>query len=67
MKSAQRLTIALENAGAPQAMIDRAKMGYYGDFTSPIPAPITQLVHDLKQAGLHSLANKAMVGEFDGD
>lgn len=60
---AARLANALTKAGAPQEMIDRAATG---DFTSPLAFPITQLVKDLKAAGLEKIARRAMQGEFDG-
>jgi hypothetical protein len=61
-----RLTAALREAAAPQAMIERAANGYYGDFTSPLPFPISQLVKDARAAGLDDIARRAMDGEFDG-
>jgi hypothetical protein len=63
---AARLTLALREAGAPQDMIDRAATGYYGDFTSPLPFPISRLVKDARAAGLDAIARRAMDGEFDG-
>jgi hypothetical protein len=65
--AAARLTAALKEAKAPQAMIDRAEAGYYGDFTSPLATPITQLVMDALKAGLKGIAERAKEGEFDGD
>jgi hypothetical protein len=63
---AQRLAKALREAGASGAMIDRAESGYYGDFTSPLTFPITQLVKDARTEGLEGIARRAMQGEFDG-
>jgi hypothetical protein len=51
-------------------MADAAKDGYYGDFTSPLATPITQLVTDLHKLGTPAaldLRRRAMDGEFDGD
>jgi len=67
MKAAERLTKALEEAKAPSHMVERARDGFYGDFTSPLAFPITQLVLDCNNAGLRAVAERAMEGEFDGD
>lgn len=61
-----RLVAALRLAGATEDMIEKANGGYYGDFTSPLAFPITQLVKDAKAQGLDELAFRAMSGEFDG-
>jgi hypothetical protein len=61
-----KLTAALREANAPADMIERARSGYYGDFTSPLPFPISQLIADARQAGLVTIARLAMDGEFDG-
>ena len=50
-------------------MADAAKEGYYGDFTSPLAMPITQLVSDLAKVNTDealALRQRAMDGEFDG-
>ena len=50
-------------------MAEKASNGYYGDFTSPLAMPITQLVNDLMQIGTKEairLAERAKEGEFDG-
>jgi hypothetical protein len=65
-KPRERLAAALRGAGAPAEMIERAERGYYGDFTSPLTFPITQLINDARAAGLDDIANRAMRGEFDG-
>ncbi len=64
--AATRLVRALKEANAPHGMILNAQGGYYGDFTSSLPMPITQLVNDLYAYNLHALAKRAMNGEFDG-
>ena len=46
MKAAERLAEALHAEGLFD-MEAKARDGYYGDFTSPLAAPITQLVKDL--------------------
>ncbi len=67
MTAAEKLTAALVEAGAPSTMIANARRGYYGDFTSELPLPITQLVADAGAAGLHDIARRAMNGDFDGE
>lgn len=64
--AASRLAKALTEARAPSAMIAAAYDGFYGDFTSPLATPISQLVADLDYCGLNELAQRAMRGEFDG-
>lgn len=66
MNASEKLAAALIDASAPAHMIDKAKTGYYGDFTSPLATPITQLVNDLYAYNMHALAKRAMNGEFDG-
>jgi hypothetical protein len=65
--AANKLVAALKVAAAPGDMITRAEQGYYGDFTSPLDTPITQLVMDATKAGLPSIALRARQGEFDGE
>ena len=48
------------------AMESKAREGYYDDYRSPLVTPIVQLVTDLRAAGKHELAKRAMNGEFDG-
>jgi hypothetical protein len=66
MTPAEKLTQALRDAGAPIEMIERAMSGYYGDFTSPLALPITQLVVDAEAAGLYEIAMQARRGVYDG-
>ena len=66
LKPREKLAAALRAAHAPAEMIERAERGYYGDFTSPLTFPITQLVRDAQAAGLDDIANRAVRGEFDG-
>lgn len=61
-----RLTNVLLEANAPEHMIANAKEGYYGDFTSPLATPITQLVNDCYAYNMQAIAKFAMNGEFDG-
>ena len=64
--AAQRLTIALVEANAPKEIVDLARDGMFGDFTSPYDMPITELVVKCESLGLHDIASRAKNGEFDG-
>lgn len=64
-QAAYRLAAAIERAGGSPWLRDRARDGWYDDFRSPDPMPITTLVRDLRKAGLDDLAERAMAGEFD--
>ena len=66
MTAQQLLLTALRTANAPEEMILKAERGIYGDFTSPLATPITQLVNDAMENGLRDIATRAMNGEFDG-
>lgn len=66
MKASEKLTQALTEARAPLRMIERARAGYYGDYSSPLALPITALVRDCEDLGLHDVARRAAHGEFDG-
>jgi hypothetical protein len=48
------------------AMAAKARSGWYGDFTSPLAFPITELVRDCQAKGYHAIAERAMSGDFDG-
>jgi hypothetical protein len=61
----ERLARALEAAGAPQVMINRARGSFYDDFKSDLATPIVQLVQDVRKAGLEGIAKRAIDGEFD--
>jgi len=65
--AARKLVTALKSAGASNAMVERAEQGYYGDFTSNLAMPITQLVNDARREKLEYIARRAMEGDFDGD
>jgi hypothetical protein len=66
MDSKEKLSAALLAHNPPLTeMAEKAKEGYYSDFDSPLPMPITQLVLDLEAAGATDLANQARNGEFD--
>lgn len=61
----ERLAVELVKAGAPPAMIERARAGYYDDYKSELAMPISQLVADARAAGLPIIAERASAGEFD--
>ena len=66
MKASERLAQALHEVDEFE-MEQRAREGYYSDFTSPLATPIRQLVHDLMPRGHDALVKRAMAGEFDGE
>jgi hypothetical protein len=66
LKASERLAQILHTLGEFE-MEKKAREGYYGDFTSPLAMPITQLVRDLQARGHNGLANRAVEGEFDGE
>lgn len=61
----ERLARALEEAGAPAVMIERARQGYYDDFKSPLAFPEMQLRADALAAGLESIAEGVVNDEWD--
>lgn len=68
MTTSERLAVAIrEVATEPrhERLAKRAEEGYYDDFESDIPLPISQLVKDATQMGLHGIAERAKAGEFD--
>jgi hypothetical protein len=66
MKASEKLAQALHEVGLLD-MEEKAREGYYGDFTSPLAAPIMQLACDLQARGATGLAKRAMDGDFDGE
>lgn len=69
METRQRLAAAIREAATEprhERLAKRAEEGYYDDFLSPLATPITQLVRDAAQMGLHGIAERARSGEFDG-
>lgn len=70
MHTKDRLAEELTKLGL-NAMAKRAAEGYYDDFLSPLPDPITQLIVALRSAeesgaeGAGALARRAMNGDFD--
>lgn len=63
--TAKRLAAALVVALCPLEMVERARAGYYDDFLSDHGDNIGVLVRELRALGQHSLAQRAMEGEFD--
>lgn len=64
----QRLRDALGAIGQDR-MAWRAGEGFYGDFTSPLATPKTELIHELGRLGTDAaiaLARRVADGEFDG-
>lgn len=61
----ERLTSALQEAGAPAEMIEKAKAGAYDDWESDSDTPIRDLVRDAELAGLADIVKRAKAGEFD--
>jgi hypothetical protein len=61
----EKLAKALEEAGAPEEMITHARAGYYDDYKSDVAAPIAYLVQDARTAGLTTIAERAIDGDFD--
>jgi hypothetical protein len=62
----QRLAEALKEAGYPESVIDRAKMGEWSDFKTELAAPKMDLVAMLVRDGHDDLAERVKTGEFDG-
>lgn len=66
MSTADRLARDLEAAGAPPAIVDEARRGFYDDYRSELAAPISQLVWDCRRLGLLDIAKRAEQGDYDG-
>ncbi len=62
----EKLARAMAEAGCPSDGIRQARAGYYDDYLSPHPFPISTLVADLTRNGFRDLAERAKQGEFDG-
>lgn len=60
----EKLAKALEEAGAPEEMITRARAGYYDDYKSEVATPIAYLVQDARTAGLTKIAERAANDDF---
>lgn len=62
-RTSEKLALAMEQAGCPVEMINKAKNFYYDDYKSELATPCIQLVMDLAQ--YPELKIRAMNGEFD--
>lgn len=69
MGSTEKLVAALEEAGAPAALVERARRNEFHDFKSESPTPISDLVNACREAGLQgglrNVVARAIGGEFD--
>lgn len=61
----EKLTNTLIAVNAPEWLIKNARNGMYDDFESPEINPIMTLVQDCRCAGLETIAQRAIGGEFD--
>jgi hypothetical protein len=61
----ERLARDLQDAGAPAAMVQRAREGYYDDFKSPLAMPEAQLLTDARAAGLTTIVDGVIDGRWD--
>lgn len=65
-ESQRRLYEDLQDAGAPDAMLECVRLGVYHDYKSDLPMPKYRLVADCKTAGLDDIARRAMhEGRYD--
>lgn len=64
MPTSEKLARELEAAKAPVTMVQRARDGYYGDYTSPLPAPQMSLYADCVANNLMEMADRTAGGEF---
>ena len=64
MRTKERLAAELHKAGLGNMAL-LAAQGYYDDWETSLATPIMQLVSDLRAAGAHDLAARAINGEFD--
>jgi hypothetical protein len=63
----ERLAKALEEAGAPADMVEKARAGLYDDYKSDLGTPLIALVNDAARAGLQDIYRRAREGEFDAE
>lgn len=61
----ERLAKAMQDAGCPADMIERARTGYYDDYKSESATPLLLLVQDLQKIGKAELAARVIQGDFD--
>ena len=67
MGTKERLGAALREAGAPEAMVEKAKRGHYDEFGSESATPLLDLIHDAYKHRLPAIALRAQKGEFDAN
>lgn len=62
----RRLAEALDRAGYPPSIVDKARQGHWSDFKTPLAFPKLELVTFLERDGHRDLADRVKQGEFDG-
>lgn len=65
MNAHEKLIHDLEEANAPEEMIQNARDGLYHDFKSDHPAPKHALLTHCTVEGLHDIASEAINGTYD--
>lgn len=63
--TSELLAQALQEAGAPAEMVQRARDDLYHDFKSPLPFPELQLMADAREHGLTTIVEGVMEGRWD--
>lgn len=63
--SQAQLVADLQDADAPQVMIEKAEALQYHDYQSDLAFPKMALVRDCRQYRLHDIAKNAMGGRYD--
>lgn len=61
----EKLARALEEEHAPEAMIKKAREGFYDDYKSPVAFPEMALMEDARAAGLKRIQEGILNGEWD--
>lgn len=67
--TAERLAAALEEAGLPPELVERARAAEFDDYRSPHAMPLITLVSELRAIGTPAAAGiiqRVIEGEFDG-
>jgi hypothetical protein len=65
----RRLGEAMEEAGFPEEIVNKARQGRWSDFKSPLDAPklsLVELIRSGRFGDQEPLAQRVMEGEFDG-
>lgn len=63
--SSERLAVALQEAGAPTEMIEKARKDFYHDFKSPLALPEHVLYQEALLHGLASICEGVLQGKWD--